>query len=257
MINVRVKKVQRLPTQQGFFLQHKTDEEKPTTPTREIWFGSCYAQRCAMRGYGISMVILKYGPTELDYLKKRDKQLWDAIDRIGMIEREVMPDIFAALVYNVASQQISAKAVETVWARMVDRFGEITSESVSGATQDEIRQCGMSMRKAGYIRGIGAAVADGSLDLAGLSRLPDDKVIERLTALPGIGTWTAEMILIFSMCRPDVVSEKDLAIRRGMMMLYGIDTLSREAFFRYRKRYSPYGTVASLYLWEISHRKDW
>ncbi|MFA5331194.1 MAG: DNA-3-methyladenine glycosylase 2 family protein [Methanoregula sp.] len=198
-----------------------------------------------------------YGQTELDHLRKRDKKLGTAIDRIGMIEREVMPDTFTALVYNVASQQISAKAVETVWARMADRFGEITPGTIAGASEEEIQQCGMSRRKAGYIRGIGEAVAGGSLDLVGLSRRSDDEIIARLTALKGVGTWTAEMILIFSMCRPDVVSENDLAIRRGMTMLYGIDELTREAFDRYRKRYSPYGTVASLYLWEISHKTDW
>ena len=87
------------------------------------------------------------------------------------------------------------------------------------------------------------------LDPDGLRELPDDEVIARLVALNGVGIWTAEMILIFSMERPDVVSWGDLAIRRGMMKLYGIGTLDRAAFDRYRKRYSPYGSVASLYLW--------
>jgi DNA-3-methyladenine glycosylase II len=112
----------------------------------------------------------------------------------------------------------------------------------------------MSMRKAGYIRGIGEAVASGRLDLDVLREFPDNEVITRLLALNGVGVWTAEMLLIFSMERPDVLSWGDLAIRRGMMRLYGRDTLDREVFERYRKRYSPYGSIASLYLWEISHR---
>ena len=97
-------------------------------------------------------------------------------------------------------------------------------------------------------------MARGELDLAGLRSLSDADVILRLTALPGVGRWTAEMYLLFSLQRPDVVSWGDLAIRRGMMNLYGLTTLSREEFDRYRRRYSPYGSVASLYLWAVSHR---
>jgi DNA-3-methyladenine glycosylase II len=176
------------------------------------------------------------------------------MEEIGIIERNVTPDLFTALVASVASQQISAKAAETVWRRMEERFGAATPETIATASAESIQQCGMSMRKAGYIKGIGEAVADGRLDPEGLRDLSDDDVIARLSALNGVGVWTAEMILIFSMERPDVVSWGDLAIRRGMMKLYGLETLDRKAFDRYRKRYSPYGSVASLYLWEISHR---
>ncbi|MCU0564846.1 MAG: DNA-3-methyladenine glycosylase 2 family protein, partial [Desulfobacterales bacterium] len=99
---------------------------------------------------------------------------------------------------------------------------------------------------------IGEAAVSGELDLVGLRAMPDARVIERLSSLPGIGVWTAEMLLIFSLCRPDVVSWGDLAIRRGMMNLYGLKDLSREQFDRFRKRYSPCGSVASLYLWALS-----
>jgi len=200
------------------------------------------------------MQIFRYGSTEIDHLRARDKKLSQAIDEIGMIERRVIPDIFTALVASVASQQVSAKAAETVWGRMEKRFGTITPDTIAAATAEEIQQCGMSMRKAGYIKRIGDAVAGGDPDLATLPGLADEEVIARLTALNGVGVWTAEMMLIFSMQRPDVVSWGDLAIRRGMMRLYGKETLDRAAFDRYRRRYSPYGSVASLYLWAISHR---
>ena len=200
------------------------------------------------------MQIFRYGKIEIDYLRSRDKKLGSAIDEIGMIERRVIPNIFTALVASVAGQQVSAKAAETVWGRMEKRFGTITPAAIAAATAEEIQQCGMSMRKAGYIKRIGDAVAGGDPDLAALPALTDDEVIARLTALDGVGVWTAEMMLIFSMQRPDVVSWGDFAIRRGMMRLYGKETLDRAAFDRYRRRYSPYGSVASLYLWEISHR---
>ena len=200
------------------------------------------------------MQIFRYGKIEIDYLRSRDKKLGSAIDEIGMIERRVIPNIFTALVASVAGQQVSAKAAETVWGRMENRFGTITPAAIAAATAEEIQQCGMSMRKAGYIKRIGDAVAGGDPDLAVLPALTDDEVIARLTALDGVGVWTAEMMLIFSMQRPDVVSWGDLAIRRGMMRLYGKETLDRAAFDRYRRRYSPCGSVASLYLWEIAHR---
>jgi 3-methyladenine DNA glycosylase/8-oxoguanine DNA glycosylase len=202
------------------------------------------------------IAIFRYDCNATHHLKKRDKRLGAAIDEIGFIEREVTPDLFEALVAAIAGQQISAKAATTVWKRMVVRFGAITPETIASATTDDIRLCGMSLRKAGYIKGIGNAAASGSLDLKALHRLSDGEVIDRLTALNGVGRWTAEMLLIFSMERQDVVSFYDLAIRRGMMRLYGKDTIDRATFERYRKRYSPYGSVASLYLWEISHRDE-
>ena len=108
------------------------------------------------------------------------------------------------------------------------------------------------MRKAKYIKGIGEAAFRGDLDLLELREMPDEGVIEKLSSLPGIGVWTAEMLLIFSLCRPDVVSWGDLAIQRGMMKLYGLKDLSKKQFDRFRKRYSPCGSVASLYLWALS-----
>ena len=144
-----------------------------------------------------------------------------AIERIGPIERPVMPDLFTALISSIVHQQISNKAAATVWGRVVQRLGSITPQAVMAVPVEEIQKLGMSMRKAVYIKSIGDAVAAGQLDLNELHALPDHEVVERLSAQPGIGVWTAEMLMIFSMQRPDVVSWHDLAIRRGMMNLYG------------------------------------
>ena len=111
------------------------------------------------------------------------------------------------------------------------------------------------MRKSGYIKGLGDAAVCGDPDLLNLGGLPDDEIIKKLSSLHGLGIWSAEMLLIFSLRRPDVVSWGDLAIRRGMMNLYGLKSLSKEQFDRYRKKYSPYGSVASLYLWALSVTK--
>lgn len=198
------------------------------------------------------MEFFRYGASEIDYLKQQDDHLALAIERIGWIERPVISDLFTALVSSIVHQQISNKAAATVWGRVVQRVGSLTPQAVMAVPVEEIQQLGMSMRKAGYIKSIAAAVASGEMDLNDLHSLPDVEVVERLSAQPGIGVWTAEMLMIFSMQRLDVVSWHDLAIRRGMMNLYGHTTLTRPQFDEYRQRYSPYGSVASLYLWQIS-----
>ena len=198
------------------------------------------------------MRFFEYGHTEIEHLKRRDKKLGEAIDRIGMLQREIRPDPFTALISSIVSQQISKKAAETVWNRLAVLIGRITPENIATISLDEIQSCGMSARKAGYIQGIANAATYGLVNFDTLYTLSDEEIIKKLSSLNGVGVWTAEMLLIFSLCRPDVVSYGDLAIRRGMMNLYGLKELPKEKFDRYVKRYSPYGSVASLYLWELS-----
>ena len=144
------------------------------------------------------------------------------------------------------------KTALTIAGRLTALLQQITPQSVAAADLDSIRGCGIPDRKAGYIKMAADLVLSGGLDLEGLCRLSDEEVVKTLTALPGIGRWTAEMLLIFSMRRPDVVSYSDLGIRRGMKRVYGLKELTREQFMHYRNRYSPYGTVASFYLWAAS-----
>ena len=198
------------------------------------------------------MSIFEYGQKEIDYLKSKDKKLSAAIDQIGMIQREVTPDPFEALISSVVGQQISTKAAVTVWNRLVELLGSINPETISEADISKIQVCGMSQRKAGYIKGIAEAAISGEVDFNLLHTMSDEEIIKKLSSLHGVGEWTAEMLLIFSLNRPNVVSYKDLAIRRGMMNLYGLKELPKEKFEKYRKRYSPYGSVASLYLWALS-----
>lgn len=199
------------------------------------------------------MQIFDYGQKEIDYLKRKDKKLGAAIDKIGIIQREITLDPFTALISSVVSQQISKKGAETVWNRLCMLLGEsLSPESINKVSLSEIQTCGMSVRKAGYIKGIADAALAGIVDFKKLHTLSDEEIITKLSSLHGVGVWTAEMLLIFSLSRPDVVSYKDLAICRGMMNLYDLKELPKEKFERYRKRYSPYGSVASLYLWAFS-----
>ncbi|MBQ6896487.1 MAG: DNA-3-methyladenine glycosylase 2 family protein [Oscillospiraceae bacterium] len=194
----------------------------------------------------------EYGQKEIEYLKSRDKKLGEAIDRIGHIYRECDSDLFTSIVKQIVGQQISAPAFKTVWRRVEDKLGDVNAENICSISDDELQSCGLSYRKVSYIKDFAQKVSNGEFDVEKLCSLNDEDVIKSLTSLNGIGVWTAEMLMLFCMQRPDIVSFGDLAIIRGMRMLYRHRKIDREMFRRYRRRYSPYGSVASLYLWAIS-----
>lgn len=194
----------------------------------------------------------EYGSREIEHLKQVDPKLGVVIDRIGMIQRAVMPDLFEALVHSIVSQQISNKARDTVWGRIVDRLGVITPESIDALSLEELQQFGISFRKAGYIQSAARKVLSGELNIEALESMPDDEVIASLIRLDGVGPWTAEMLMLFSMQRPNVLSYGDLAIKRGIQMVYDLPKVDKKTVDELRNRYSPYASVASLYLWVVA-----
>lgn len=198
------------------------------------------------------MSFFEYGSVEISYLSKKDVKLGRLIKRIGYIEREAYSDSFDSLIGYIATQQISNKAALTVRSRIYDKFKIVTAKKLDNVTDEEIQSVGISMKKVQYMRNLSRAVLSGDLNMELLEDLSDEEIKSKLTSIKGIGDWTAEMFLIFSLKRKDVVSYKDLAIRRGMMSLYGLEKLEKKTFDRYRENYSPYGTVASLYLWHLS-----
>ncbi len=194
----------------------------------------------------------QYGSVEVEWLKSRDASLGAVIDQIGHIERSVTPDLFTALVSSIVAQQISAKANATVWGRMRELLGIVSPETISAASVESLQACGMTMRKAVYIKEVAELVASGELDLENLHQLSDQEVCDQLVQIRGIGVWTAEMLLTFSMQRMNIMSWGDLAIQRGLRMLYRHRKITPALFAKYKRRYSPYATVASLYLWAIA-----
>ena len=198
-------------------------------------------------------MIFEYGESELEYLRQRDERLGEVIERIGFIEREVNSDIFASIVKNIAGQQISNAALKTVEGRLMQAVGELTPENVCMLGVDRLHSCGISLRKAENIVNIAEQVCSGKLDLEALRTLPDEEVISRFVSFHGIGRWTAEMILIFCLCRKDVLSFGDFGIRRGIELLYGEEKLTHAKFREYYERYSPYATVASFCLWAVGN----
>ena len=193
-----------------------------------------------------------YGAREVDYLKARDRVLGEVIDQVGHVEREVDPDLFSAVVHHIVGQQISTKAQATIWARMRERLGEVNARTVAAAGTAALQSVGISLRKAEYIQDFVGKVNSGAFDLQRVAALPDSEAIEALVALKGVGVWTAEMILLFCLQRPDILSFDDLAIQRGLRMVYRHRKIDRKLFEKYRRRFSPYGSVASLYLWAVA-----
>lgn len=225
--------------------------------------------------------IFTYTAKELDCLKAKDKRLAKAIDKIGTITREGEHDIFASVIHHIIAQQISTKAQASIWARFCALFSEMQSERTSKVKKaqsadlqskqkaqallaidiDKIRSCGISSRKAQYILDFAHKVQSGEFDIEAVAKMSDEKAIESLIKLRGIGVWTAEMILLFCLQRKDILSYDDLALQRGLKMLYALKCegkngkIPKEVFATYRARFSPYGSIASLYLWEIASGK--
>ncbi len=200
------------------------------------------------------MKYYKYSNKEIEYLKERDAKIGAEIDKIGIIKREINPDVFSSLISSIISQQISTSAALTVRKRLIDQVGKIIPQNINRLAVEDIQKCGMSTRKANYIKGVAEAAILNIVDFKTLHTLEDKEVVKRLTTLEGVGEWTAEMLLIHSLERPNILSYKDLGIRKGIMKLYNLEELSRKEFDIYQERYTPYCTVASLYLWEISSK---
>lgn len=185
-------------------------------------------------------------------LKEKDPLMKKVMETISLPPRTRTPDLFQSLLKTIVGQQISMKAQETIWQRFQEAFPQCTPKTISMAPLDTLRGLGISGSKAAYLKGTATMIHQGALDLDALPLASDEEVLEALTKLPGIGPWTAEMVLIFTLGRKDVLSYGDLAIKKGLMMLYGHDTLSKKQFHVYQQRFSPLGTLAALYLWEIS-----
>lgn len=194
----------------------------------------------------------EYGAKEIDYIRSKDAKMGEYIDRMGHLYKSVDSDLFSSVILNIIRQQISMKAQETIWARMNDDLKKVTPQAIAEAGIDRIQSYGTSFRKAEYIYDFAQKILNCEFDLEAIWDKPDEEVIKELSSLNGIGEWTAEMIMLFCMQRPNIFSFKDLAIQRGLRMIYHHRKITKDLFEKYRHRFSPYCSVVSLYLWDIS-----
>lgn len=193
-----------------------------------------------------------YGEKETEYLKSKDQRLAEIIEKVGHIDRVVDTDLFSAVVHHIIGQQISTKAQQSIWEKINGRLGEINAQTLVSCGRERLQKFGITFRKADYILEFAEKVQTGGLDLEKIKSMSDEDVIAELCALKGIGVWTAEMLLLFCLQRPNVFSYGDLAILRGIRMVYHHRKISREQFEKYRRRFSPCCSVASLYFWAVA-----
>ena len=198
------------------------------------------------------MKFVQYGETETEYLKRKDKRLAAVIDCIGHIDRPMDDDLYSSVVHHIIGQQISSAAQKTVWNRLQEKLGSVTPENVHTLSREELQACGMTFRKAEYILDFTEQVVSGQFDLAAVAAMDDAEAIAALSRLKGIGVWTAEMILLFALGRKDIFAYDDLAVQRGLRMVYHHRKIDRKLFEKYRRRFSPYCSVASLYFWKAA-----
>ena len=197
-------------------------------------------------------MFFEYGQTEITFLREKDARLREVIDRIGHIDRPVDPELFSSVIHHIIGQQISTKAQATVWQRMQDALGEVNAETILAAGVPKLQSLGMTFRKAESITDFSEKIRSGTFDLDAVRQMPDEDAIRALSSLKGIGVWTAEMILLFCLQRPDIFSFDDLAIQRGLQMVYHHRRIDRRLFEKYRRRFHPYCSTASLYLWAVA-----
>lgn len=199
------------------------------------------------------MAFFPYGQAEMDYLRTKDVKLGAVIDRLGHIEREMDGNVFSAVCHHIVAQQISNAALATVWGRLQGCLdGPVDAAHILAAGSEALQACGMTFRKADYLTDFARRVNEGAFDLEAVAQMPDEEAITAFTQLRGIGRWTAEMILLFSLARPNVFAFDDLAVQRGMRMVYRHRAITRPLFEKYRRRLSPYCSIASLYFWAVA-----
>lgn len=201
------------------------------------------------------MPTFNYGKKQLDYLSSKDETLGKAISCYGFIEREITLDLFQALAGSIISQQISGKAADNIWNRLLSVAGEINANDIIKLDEETLRSCGISYRKIAYLKSAAEFKINGKLDEKEFSNLKDEEIINKLVEIKGVGIWTAEMLLIFSLQRENILSVADLGIKKGIKKLYGESEITTEKLKYYKNLYAPYGTIASFYLWEIASSK--
>jgi DNA-3-methyladenine glycosylase II len=194
----------------------------------------------------------------IDHLRAADPVLRQLIDEIGVDtlgDRRIgrPRDHYGALVRTIVGQQLSTRAARAIYERLTQRFGgrAPTPEEIMAEDPDELRTTvGLSHAKVRYLRSLAEHVLNGSLDLGSLSRHPDEQVIAELTAISGIGLWSAHIFLMFQLQRPDVLPVGDLGIRKAFQTVYHLPALPEAPEMeRIAEPWRPHRTTACLFLW--------
>jgi len=192
----------------------------------------------------------------MSHLKKADERLAKVIKKVGPCRLfHAEQDRLWVLVSSIASQQLSNKAAATILARVTALIGDDSRalcDRICGVDPVDLKGCGLSAAKAACVRSLAQAVQAGELDLDALTTQSDEDVSAALRVHRGVGPWTVQMFLIFGLGRADVFSLGDVGLRRGLMLLHGLeDKPSDDDVTRLTDHWRPYRTVAAWYLWRL------
>ncbi len=191
------------------------------------------------------------------HFKKVDKTLHRASLGFKIENLKPSDDIFQDIVWTIVGQQLSGKAADTIFERFKRLFprGKITAKKILALKDEKIRKCGLSGAKARAVKNLSEHIASGKLKINKFAGLSDEDVLSELTQVKGIGPWTAQMILMFSLARADVFSKGDLGLRKGIMRLYGMkNPPSEKKMDSLTAPWSPYRTYAARVLWKVADK---
>jgi DNA-3-methyladenine glycosylase II len=194
----------------------------------------------------------------VEHLRSADDTLRSIVDERGPLDPDARrrgrpDDAYGALLRSIVGQQLSVHAARAIYGRLTDQFGgrTPTPQELLDADPEELRGAGLSRAKVKYLRSLAEHVLSGELELDRLDGMGDEEVEREITAVKGLGQWTAHMFLIFHLGRPDVLPVGDLGVRRAVERAYGLEGLpSAEELDRLGERWAPYRSLAALYLWE-------
>jgi DNA-3-methyladenine glycosylase II len=184
-----------------------------------------------------------------EWLAAREPRFAHALERAGEVPLRLREDGYGALLSAIVSQQVSVASARAIWGRL-EAAGMTDPAAVAGAGDDALRACGLSRQKIRYAR----ALAEAEIDYAALRAAPEAEVVTTLTAVPGIGRWTAEIYAMFSLGRADVFAPGDLALQESTRLLFGLPERPRERALRgMAEAWSPWRAVAARLLWAYFH----
>jgi len=191
------------------------------------------------------------------HLRRVDPVIGALIDRHGPYSPRISPDPYARILTSILFQQLAGNAARAIMRRWLALYGEEermpAPREILATTEEQFRGAGVSKQKAGYMRDLALHVVEGRLDFDHIAELSDDEVIERLTAVKGVGVWTAHMFLMFHLARPDVMPVGDLGVRNGMRVAYGLETApTPKQAGEIGERWRPYRSVGSWYMWRAA-----
>jgi DNA-3-methyladenine glycosylase II len=189
----------------------------------------------------------------IEYLRQRDPVLASVIDRVGPFALRHEPDIFTSLVRAIIAQQISTSAARSIYQRLLSLVGGEKSllQGLASLSPEELRTAGVSAQKARYLHDLALKISLGTVRIDGIAARSNEEIIAELTQVKGIGVWTVQMLLIFSLGRLDVFPGADLGIRTAIKRLYRKRVLPRKPaqLRKFEKLWQPYASIASWYCW--------